>query len=746
MELPRADIHYVCGELRGPDTTNDLAEFVMEAAEDLRPKVEFEDSEKAGMEDDIPGDTTTTAALTLGDVVDGVWETSGDDDWYAFTVEANDIGTFFADALSVLTIYDADGNALASADDDTIAFQFEDAGTYFISVFGSDDTYALTTNEIDDDYLDNTNTTGDIRLDSVTSGIINFDEDQDWFRFTLEEGTAIRFATRDEDEFFDEFFSFDFYDSEGNRIAGGEDIAVLSEIAPGDYFIGISYSDTFGSYNIRTTVIADDNSRGAESEVTMGPGETLSGTTDFEGDRDWFGFSTDGSETLTLTVDGDLGDVNIFDADGNFVRNGNSVVDTEGLAAGDYFAVVTGFYDPGYVNSYTLTLEGEVEDDYTDNIQSTGEVSVDAPATGTIEFEGDANWFQFSAVQGSNYRLEVSSGDAEVTGVFRTDGREDTSVDIVDGEAFLPSFGARFFIEVSGDTVGAEYTLIATPVGTDGRDDFRGTDGDDLFDALDGTDTIYGGAGNDVFVDGAGDDLNYGGEDNDAFISGEGADLFDGGAGRDRVLYSRSEAGVDVNLIDNSLNTGEATGDVLVDIEVVIGSAFDDVLVSGNGSLDLFGGAGDDLILGGKGDDVLRGDAGDDVFSVRADEGRDRVLDFTQGEDTILFTGGPGSIADLSITTNAAGTVVTSGIGAIVLLGFFDTLTEDDFRFRNPEESAAPMEAIDLALADLSAATLAKTAAGQQRDLSAMLMEVAEPAAEDADGVWSDDALDALLF
>ena len=122
------------------------------------------------------------------------------------------------------------------------------------------------------------------------------------------------------------------------------------------------------------------------------------------------------------------------------------------------------------------------------------------------------------------------------------------------------------------------------------------------------------------------------------------------------------------------------------------------------------------------------------------------MLDFTQGEDTILFTGGPGSIADLSITTNAAGTVVTSGIGAIVLLGFFDTLTEDDFRFRNPEESAAPMEAIDLALADLSAATLAKTAAGQQRDLSAMLMEVAEPAAEDADGVWSDDALDALLF
>ena len=360
-------------------------------------------------------------------------------------------------------------------------------------------------------------------------------------------------------------------------------------------------------------------------------------------------------------------------------------------------------------------MEPEVEDDFADNVQTTGEVEVGAPAVGVIEFEGDADWFLFSAVQGTNHRLEVSSGDAEVTGVFRMDGREDTAIDIVDGAAFLPSFGARFFIEVSGDTVGAEYTLVATPVGTDGRDDFRGTDGDDLFDALggndrliagDGNDTVYGGAGNDVFADGAGDDLNLGGEGNDTFISGDGADLFDGGAGRDRVIYSRSEAGVEVNLIDNTRNTGEAAGDTLVDIEVVIGSAFSDVLVSGNEAHDLFGGAGndsllsaggndrlfggsgDDILLGGRGDDVLRGGEGNDVFSVRANEGRDRVLDFTQGEDTILFTGGPESLADLTISTNSAGTIVTSGIGAIVLIGFFDTLEESDFRFRDSSESA----------------------------------------------------------
>ena len=316
--------------------------------------------------------------------------------------------------------------------------------------------------------------------------------------------------------------------------------------------------------------------------------------------------------------------------------------------------------------------------------------------------------------------------------------------------------------------------------GSDASDVLRGGDGDDLvyggaagdtlfggegIDLLrgdDGDDVLHGDGGNDTLSGGAGDDTLFGGDGNDRFTSDAGADAMYGGEGRDRVQYSTSDAGVTVNLIDQSQNTGDAVGDTFFSIEAVIGTDFRDVLVSGNEAQDLFGGAGNDsllgaggddrlfggdgndLILGGRGDDVLRGDAGNDTFSVRANEGRDRILDFTQGEDTILFTGGPASIADLTITTNDVGTVVTSGIGAIVLVGFFDTLTEGDFRFRLPSQSSEPVDGDqDLTKEDLYVDLSGRMSLGMES------VSVAEPHEVELEGMgWEahDQGWDADAF
>ena len=54
------------------DETHDLADFVTEAAMRTEVGVDIAESSKAGMEDDVPGDTTTTATLALGDAVDAV--------------------------------------------------------------------------------------------------------------------------------------------------------------------------------------------------------------------------------------------------------------------------------------------------------------------------------------------------------------------------------------------------------------------------------------------------------------------------------------------------------------------------------------------------------------------------------------------------------------------------------------------------------------------------------------------------
>ncbi|MBT9311099.1 beta strand repeat-containing protein [Leptothoe kymatousa] len=97
---------------------------------------------------------------------------------------------------------------------------------------------------------------------------------------------------------------------------------------------------------------------------------------------------------------------------------------------------------------------------------------------------------------------------------------------------------------------------------------------------LDGNDTLSGEAGA------------------DALIGGAGADTLDGGAGNDLALYNASDAGVTVNLATGVATGGDAEGDVLIDIERLVGSDFDDQL-TGNAKRNTFiGGAGADTLFG----------------------------------------------------------------------------------------------------------------------------------------------------
>jgi len=71
------------------------------------------------------------------------------------------------------------------------------------------------------------------------------------------------------------------------------------------------------------------------------------------------------------------------------------------------------------------------------------------------------------------------------------------------------------------------------------------------------------------------------------------------------------------------------------------GEAGDDRLKGGHGDDTLSGGEGNDVLAGGQGADELTGGAGEDVFKVsgpaKSLESLDRVLDFTSGEDRLVF-------------------------------------------------------------------------------------------------------------
>lgn len=237
---------------------------------------------------------------------------------------------------------------------------------------------------------------------------------------------------------------------------------------------------------------------------------------------------------------------------------------------------------------------------------------------------------------------------------------------------------------------------MAYVTGTTGNDTLFGTVDADTIEGLDGDDVLKGSAGADVMNGGAGIDtadyrtgadffaiivdlrtgsvqvnyapddqligienvIGYGGADqltgdagpnrldgwsgNDVLDGGEGADVLIGNQGSDWANYASSSAGVSINLKTGIVSGGTAEGDTLIEIENIIGSAFDDILIGddrdiiGNAN-ELRGGAGNDYLEGGLGDDALYGEDGDDWIVARV--GDDDLISGGSGIDTLDYSG-----------------------------------------------------------------------------------------------------------
>ncbi|MEM9331060.1 MAG: calcium-binding protein [Pseudomonadota bacterium] len=285
--------------------------------------------------------------------------------------------------------------------------------------------------------------------------------------------------------------------------------------------------------------------------------------------------------------------------------------------------------------------------------------------------------------------------------------------------------------------------------GSDGEDTLSGRGGDDIIfggadsDTLSGgggedtlrggsgDDHLTGGAGNDILIGEHGDDVLRGGSGEDALNAGFGDDRLNGGAGGDRLTggegidtatYGNSDAAVAINLQTGDASGGDAEGDVLVQIENLVGTDFadnltgnaeanrlagrdgndalfgldgsdrligglgNDELFGGNGNDRLFGGEGDDIIDGGSGDDRLSGNAGADRFRFSVfDFGNDTIRDYEDGLDIIDFAALGIAFSDLSISQDGedANIQVSGNVDNFITLLDTDIalVTQSDFQF-----------------------------------------------------------------
>ena len=252
--------------------------------------------------------------------------------------------------------------------------------------------------------------------------------------------------------------------------------------------------------------------------------------------------------------------------------------------------------------------------------------------------------------------------------------------------------------------------------GGGGDDTLRGGGGDDTLRGGDGDDMLVGNTGDDTLAGGDGDDVLWGGADDDRIVGGPGDDRIIGGTGRDTLDYSRSDAGITVNLATGGASGGDAQGDRISRIEDVVGSAHDDritgdgagnrltggagedtlrgaggndtlqggggddhligaggddTLAGGAGEDLLWGGAGDDRIEGGTGDDEIEGGAGEDLFVFGPGHGNDAVARFTDGDDRIdLRAFELSGFSDLDVAATDRGTTIDLSAhgGGVILL------------------------------------------------------------------------------
>ncbi|MGE5516219.1 MAG: calcium-binding protein, partial [Bacteroidota bacterium] len=159
-------------------------------------------------------------------------------------------------------------------------------------------------------------------------------------------------------------------------------------------------------------------------------------------------------------------------------------------------------------------------------------------------------------------------------------------------------------------------------------------------------------------------------------VGGAGADRLDGGLGSDTASYAASSVAVNVNLATGVNSGGDAAGDVLVSIENLIGSFYDDVLAGDAGANALNGGAGIDTLVGGGGADSLIGGTGKDTYLFDREHGADTVNNRGQAADGDVIRFGTDVAADQLWFRHVGNDLEVSIIGGtdrVLVSGWYET-------------------------------------------------------------------------
>ncbi|MEO1641868.1 MAG: calcium-binding protein [Pseudomonadota bacterium] len=640
--------------------------------------------------DEYAGDLTTTGTLGQFQTITSAINAPDEQDWFAvelrqgftetFTLGTN-FSTFFEEELrnGTLTLYDAQGNVVASASDDLIngnlaalSVDIIEGGTYYIGVEGDFDltgaytlSYQSTRFDLAEDGFESSNFQF---LGSSLEGKVDFSNDLDGYLVDVQAGQ--RFAVEVEGlNGLDTYLKIEREDGSG--------FAENNNSGPGTDAYLIYTADTTATYNV------------AVGSLTGQTGDYIVYLIDiYDG--------TEADDILSANLGFGSGRSQVYGYGGNDVLSGGEGEDLlDGGAGFDTVSYADGYGPNGVTVNLDSVARGGVAaftaiDDYGD--------------MDTLRFiEFAIGTYQADTLFGSDRRNTLDGGDGN--DILRARSGDDTLIggagdDELNGQAgndtadYSGSTGAidvDLTIGTADDGMGGTDTLIGIEaiIGSDFDDMFTGGAANDEFMGGEGDDTANGGAGNDILFGGGGvdrlsggDGTNrlYGEDGNDLIDGGSGTDVIDGGAGDDSIaggaggdrIFARD--GDDFILGEDGFDiiNGQDGNDEIYggnDRDILRGQAGNDRLFGEDGDDTLSGDIGADILDGGAGTDLLKGGDGDDTLT--GGMGDDRLIG-GDGVDTAIYLG---NIADYDITLRNGVVRITDNVGT----DGFDKLTQVEF-------------------------------------------------------------------
>ncbi len=354
----------------------------------------------------------------------------------------------------------------------------EEPSDYYVLIqrFETGASYTLTITDVTDDHA---NTPGGATAATVgvpTEGVMDWEYDLDYFRFTAEEGRTysikVELGTLPESR-------IRLLNQDGEELAEDtrEEGILWKAHQSGNYYVEVKggfLGWETGSYTLSITAVEDD--RGAvlqddqdhgdfqEEATAISVGETLEGTISDRHDADWFVFNAEAGKEYRVFTRLDTLEFSwllLYSSDDQLVAqtNNESWLTWQAPDSGAYYIEIQGVSETG---TYTLTVG---EDDYGDTPTDAATIAVGQPVEGALGYESDGDVFAFEAEAGQTYQFVLVPGTLQVhnlslwtsdTGWMRLD--QPTWEAPRSGEAYLAVWS-------SVDDTGT-YTLTITRVGS----------------------------------------------------------------------------------------------------------------------------------------------------------------------------------------------------------------------------------------------------------------------------------------